>query len=192
MPLCASKSGQPLCTGLGQLLQRDPSGTMGNQTELNWGGYLPLHRQLLSSHPGDQRLVLSPRGGPGQDQAPEGGCAVAEAEQRCVSPLGCPRECWQGLEKKSTSCPSLCWHGAAPSPMAPMPPRALLSPVVLSGHRDPKRLVWGRSWLVQQALHRHRALPLNPCSYLPVAVRGSVRTPTLQPRLSLLLGLSSC
>ncbi|XP_071673397.1 regulator of G-protein signaling 3 isoform X5 [Patagioenas fasciata] len=34
--------------------------------------------------PGDQRLVLPPRGGPGQDQAPEGGHAAAEAEQRCV------------------------------------------------------------------------------------------------------------
>lgn len=43
MPLYASMSGQPLCTGLGQLLQWDPSGAMDNQAELNGGQYLPLH-----------------------------------------------------------------------------------------------------------------------------------------------------
>lgn len=71
--------------------------------------------------------------------------------------------------------------GAAPAPLHPVPPWALLSPVMLSGHRDPK-ILWAGDpgWFS------------SPCSPLQPHFWGSVRTPPLQPYLSLLLGLSSC
>jgi len=213
VPPCANMSGQPLCTDLGQLLLWDPSGAVGNQTGLNGDECLPLHRQLLPSHPGDQRLVLSPRGGPGQDEAPEGGCAAAEAGQRCVCPLGRPRERWQGLEEESASCLPLCWRGAAPSPMAPMPLWALLSAVMLSGHRDPERPLWGGMLTGSAGSAQAPSSPLQPsllliCGWLGLCEDPSVAAMSL-PLLffqkkcllsfmgvtsssHLLVGLSSC
>lgn len=75
-------------------------------------------------------------------------------------------------------CLSLCWCGAAPAPLHPVPPGALLSPLVPSGHWGPKSL-WGGDpgWFSR------------PCSPLQLHFWGSVGTLTLQPRLSLLLGL---
>lgn len=84
----------------------------------NWGssspgwvkwGRAPAPACTAASLPtGDQWLVLPPRGGPGQDQAPEGGHEEAEAEHRCVPPQEYPRGCWQGLEEESLLCLSLC------------------------------------------------------------------------------------
>lgn len=62
----------------------------------------------------------------------------------------------------------------------------------LRQYRGPKGSASGRSWPVQWTLPRHWALPFSPRSCSPVAVWGSGCTPALQPRLSLLLGLSLC
>lgn len=82
------------------------------------------------------------------------------------------------MEEESLVCLSLCWCGAAPAPLHPVPPGALLSPLVPSGHWDPKSL-WGGGpgWFSR------------PCSPLQPHFWGSVGTLTLQPHLSLLLGL---
>lgn len=75
-------------------------------------------------------------------------------------------------------CLSLCWCGAAPAPLHPVPPGALLSPLVPSGHWGPKSLSGGDpGWFSR------------PCSPLQPHFWGSVGILTLQPRLSLLLGL---
>lgn len=78
-----------------------------------------MHSSSLPT--GDQWLVLPPRGGPGQDQAPEGGHEEAEAEHRCVPPQEYPRGCWQGLEEESLLCLRL--GGAAPAPLTLCPYR---------------------------------------------------------------------
>lgn len=154
--MCVSRPGHLCVLLLGQLLP--------------WLGEMELRSDpaptAASLPTGDQWLVSPPRGGPGQDQAPEGGHEEAEAEHRCVLPRERPQGCWHGLEEESLLCLSLCVE--QPQPHCPLCPH---------GHWDPKSL-WGGdpAWFSR------------PCSALQPRFWGSVGTPTLQPHLSLLFG----